>query len=209
MSDIMELLRSRRSIRKFQSTSVPDDMVDLLLEAGHLAPSRANSQPWRFIVVTDPQIKSQLSVAAYNQKVVVEAPVLIVVLGIIDPRPTIPDRTAELVQAGCFGEDVKEGADHVLDDWPLTELKVDAALNSAIAATQIMLAAQGLGLGCCWVKLLDDPRVLEILEVPEGFYHTGILAIGYADESPNARPRLPIDSMVYHEKFGQIQGGTA
>ncbi|MEM4245437.1 MAG: nitroreductase family protein [Candidatus Nanoarchaeia archaeon] len=208
MVDILEFLQSRRSIRKFQNIPIPEDVVNLLLEAGRLAPSRANSQPWKFIVVTNPKLKKQLSIASYNQRVVVEASLLIVVLGIIDPRSTIPDRTTELVQAGCFDEDVKEGADHILDDWTFSELKVDAALNSAIAATHIMLAAHGLGLGSCWVKLLDDQSVLKVLEVPEGFYHTGILAIGYPAESPQARPRLPLNSMVYYEKFGQHQNKT-
>lgn len=208
MSDanIMELLRSRRSIRKFQNIPIPEGIVNMLLEAGQLAPSRANSQPWKFIVVTDEKIKRQLSVAAYNQRILMGAPLLIVVLGVIDPRSTIPDRTTELVQAGCFDEDVKDGADHILDEWTFSELTIDAALNSAIAATQIMLAAQGLGLGCCWVKLLDDQSILKILDVPDRFYHTGILALGYPDQSPLARPRLPLDSMVYYERFGQSKG---
>ena len=209
MSDILELLESRRSIRKFKKIPVPDNVVNSLLEAGRLAPSRANSQPWKFIVVKDPEVKKPLSIAAYNQRTVVEAPLLIVVLGVIDPRSTVPNRTAELVEAGAFGEDVKQKADHVLDDWSLSELKVDAALNSAIAATHIMLAAHGLGLGCCWVKLLDDQSVLEALNVPDGFYHTGILAIGYPDQSPRTRPRLPLNSMVSYEKFGQTSSGES
>lgn len=202
MVDIMELLSSRRSIRKFKNLLVPDDILSMLLEAGRLAPSRANSQPWKFIVVKDPEIKKHLSIASYNQQVVIDAPILIVVLGVIDPRKSVPDRTAELVEAGCIDEDVKEAADHVLDDWSLNELKVDAALNSAIAAAQIMLAAHGLGLGCCWVKLVNDQEVLKVLNTPEQFYHTGILAIGYPDQKPSARPRLPLDSMLYYDKFG-------
>jgi nitroreductase len=195
--DIMDFLRTRRSIRKYTDEPVPEEIVRLLLEAGHLAPSRANSQPWKFVVVTDPHVKQQLYDAVYCQKLVLEAPLLIAVLGVIDPRKSVPLRTRELVDAGCFGEDVKDFADHVLDDWAQTELKTDAALNSAIAATHIMLAAHGLGLGCCWIKLCMDDKVLELLGVPSSYYHTGILAIGYPAESPKARPRLPLEELVF------------
>ena len=195
--DIMNFLRSRRSIRKYTDEPVPAEQVQLLLEAGRLAPSRANSQPWRFVVVTDPYIKRQLYEAVYCQRLVHEAPLLIVVLGVIDPRRTVPPRTRELVDVGCFDEEVKDFADHVLDDWTRADLKADAALNSAIAATHIMLAAHGLGLGCCWIKLCMDDRVLEVLEVPSDYYHAGILAIGYPAESPAPRPRLPLTELVF------------
>jgi nitroreductase len=198
--DILEFLRSRRSVRRFDDRFISEDVVTALLEAGRLAPSRANSQPWQFIVVREQATKEALAVA-YNQATVSEAPLLIVVLGVVDPRASVPDRTAELVEAGAFGDDVKEQADHVLDGWELTELTVDAALNSSIAATQIMLAAHRMGLGCCWVKLAEDGRVLETLGVPDGYYHTGILAIGYPAESPGRRPRLPLDALVHYEGF--------
>lgn len=121
----------------------------------------------------------------------------------VDPRASVPDRTAELVAAGAVEADAKEFADHILDDWNYSELRTDAALNSAIAATQIMLAAHGLGLACCWIKLCND-KVLEVLRVPNvGYYHAGILAIGYADECPKARPRLQINDLVFLNQFGK------
>jgi nitroreductase len=105
------------------------------------------------------------------------------------------------VQAGAFGMDVKDFADHVLDNWDPSELKTDAALNSGIAGTHIALAAHALGLGCCWVKLCRDDQVLKILRVPDGYYLAGLLAIGYPDENPAARPRLPLSEMVHHDAF--------
>ena len=196
-----ELVRSRRSIRNFQDRPVPSEFLSEILEAGRLAPSRANSQPWRFIVVTDSQVKRQLFDAVYHQQMVLDAPVLITILGIIDPRASVPDRTIELVQAGCFGEDVKNLADHVLDHWDHSDLKTDAALNSAIAGAQMGLAAHALGLGCVWIKLCHDDQVLRILQVPDGHYHTGTLAIGYPTSVPPARPRLPLSELVRYNSF--------
>lgn len=203
MFDVMELLETRRSIRHFQDRPVPPELVDKLLRAGQIAPSRANSQPWRFIVIDDHATKEALFHAVYRQKLVLAAPVLITVLGVIDPRKSIPERTRELVEADCFGHDVKDFADRVLDDWSAAELKVDAALNSAIAATNIMLAAHGLGLGCCWVKLCQDEKVLEVLGVPNTYYNAGVLAVGYPGEGPKPRPRLPLDTLFYRNRYGQ------
>lgn len=64
--EIMEFLRSRTSIRKYRQVPVPEHLVGLLLEAGQRAPSRANSQPWKFVVIPDPQIKQQLYTAFYR-----------------------------------------------------------------------------------------------------------------------------------------------
>ena len=157
------------------------------------------------MVVTDPAVKEALYAAVYHQQVVLDAPVLITVLGIIDPRPSVPARTFELVQAGSFGEDVKELADHVLDHWDTSELKVDAALNSAIAGAYITLAAHALGLGCCWVKLCRDDEVLRVLSVPDGYYHAGTLALGYPVSTPPARPRLPLSVLVHRDRFRRAE----
>jgi nitroreductase len=199
--EFMDLIRARRSIRLYKDKAIPEDIVKQLLEAGQLAPSRANSQPWHFVVIRDTAVKQELYAAVYHQELVLKAPLLIVVLGIIDPRSSILARTLELVQMGAFGIDVKNFADHVLDNWSEEDLRVDSALNSAIATTHIMLAAHDLGLGCCWVKLCKDDEVLRILEVPDGYYMAAVLAIGYPDESPNQRPRLPIAGMVHYDKF--------
>lgn len=203
MDDFLKFLTERRSVRKFKQEAVPDEIITKLLEAGRHAPSRANSQPWKFIVVTNEDNRKALSKAAYGQKLIANAPLSIVILGVVDPRKSVPDRTSELVDAGAFGNEVKEFADHILDDWKYNELKVDCAMNSAIAAAQIMLAAEAFGLGCCWVKLCKDDDVLKSLNVPEGYYHTGILAIGYPDETPKHKPRLPLSKIVYYEKYGQ------
>lgn len=147
-----------KSIRRFLPDPVTDEMVARLLEAGRLAPSRANSQPWCFVVIRDAEVKRELHEAVYRQDIVVEAPVLIAVLGVIDPRASVPARTLELVQAGAFGMDVKVFADHVLDNWNEHELITDSALNAAIAGTHVVLAAHAFGLGCCWIKLCDDQK---------------------------------------------------
>lgn len=66
------------------------------------------------------------------------------------------------------------------------------------------LAAHGLGLGCCWVKLCKDDQVLEILGVPhDAYYNAGVLALGYPGESPKPRPRVPLDTLVFRNRYGR------
>ena len=75
--DILEAIRTRRSIRRFKSEPVPLELIEKLLEAGRWAPSSADSQPWEFIVVTDPEIKKRISRSFNIGRFLNEAPLAI------------------------------------------------------------------------------------------------------------------------------------
>ena len=82
--DALQAIKERRSIRKYHPKAVPEDMLTQILEAGRWAPSADNSQPWRFIVVRDDEVKNQLARAAAYGRFLAQAPVAIAV--VIDPR---------------------------------------------------------------------------------------------------------------------------
>jgi len=82
--DVFEAIRTRRSIRKFRPKPIPDEKLEIIREAGRLAPSAGNRQPWRFVVVKDPERKKNLAKAADNQMFIANAGVIIVALG--DPE---------------------------------------------------------------------------------------------------------------------------
>jgi len=82
--DVFEAIRTRRSIRKFRPKPIPDEKLEMILEAGRLAPSAGNRQPWRFVVVKDPEKKKALAKAADNQMFIADASVIIAALG--DPE---------------------------------------------------------------------------------------------------------------------------
>jgi len=82
--DVMEAIRSRRSIRKFRPEPIPDEKLKMILEAGRLAPSAGNRQPWLFVVVKDPERKRSIAKATDNQTFIADASVIIVTLG--DPN---------------------------------------------------------------------------------------------------------------------------
>ena len=75
--DITEMIQSRRSVRKFTSEPVSEDLIDRILDAGRWAPSGMNNQPWRFAVITDAGLKQEISKLTHYSKVVLAAQVLI------------------------------------------------------------------------------------------------------------------------------------
>ncbi len=79
--DVIEAIRRRRSIRKYQNKPVEEEKLNRVLEAGRLAPSAKNLQDWRFIVVRDPDTRRRLAEAAKNQWFIAEAPVVIAACG--------------------------------------------------------------------------------------------------------------------------------
>lgn len=82
--NVEDAIKIRRSIRKYKPTSIPNEALIKILEAGRLAPSAGNRQPWHFIVVRDKNIKEEIVKAARNQKFIAEADTVIVILG--DPE---------------------------------------------------------------------------------------------------------------------------
>jgi nitroreductase len=68
MMDVFEAIRTRRSIRKYQKEPIPNDKLEMIFEAARLAPSAANRQPWRFIVVQDAGRKKALAKAANDRR---------------------------------------------------------------------------------------------------------------------------------------------
>ncbi len=81
--DVMEAIRTRRSIRKYKPDPVPEDVLREVLEAARLAPSAGNRQPWLFVVVRDPQLKEKLK-EAYGAEWFYTAPVIICACGYPD-----------------------------------------------------------------------------------------------------------------------------
>jgi nitroreductase len=77
--DAMECLKTRRSIRAYTGQSVPKDVIESIVDAGRLAATAMNVQPWHFVVVTDSQVKAQLAAITDHGKFIVHAPVCIAV----------------------------------------------------------------------------------------------------------------------------------
>ena len=195
-----EAIELRRSIRKYKKEDISDEIIYELIDSARLAPSGCNSQPWRFKIVRDSELKEQLAVAAHNQKFVSEAPVVIVccldVKGYLDGTVSgLQDLEAnDVIDARIYNILMKN-----VDDsrkLRIEEIVSKTSFNVGIAIEHIVLRALDFGLGTCWVRLVDGQRVKNIFNWDENLSVVALLPIGYPAESPNPRKRLPIKDIL-------------
>lgn len=166
--DILETIKTRRSIRKFTGEVISDDEIEMLLRAGFQAPSSSNLKPTHFIIVKD---KKQLETIASNNvyaKMVQQAGCAIIVCG-----DNNKEKSMGFLIADC-----------------------SAALQN------ILLAANGIGLGAVWCGLypdleLSDP-IKTMFDLPDAIVPVGIVAVGYKNEEKEAIDRYD-ETRVHNE----------
>lgn len=190
-----EAVKTRRSIRKYKDVPVPQELVEKVLQAGMAAPSSKNRQPWKFIVVSGqakedalkameeglkrerlepliPQSAPYIGGSEYTRKIMKEAPVVIFV---INPLA------------------VKMG-DAISNDARISEICNAQSVGAAIE--NMTLTATELGLGSLWIcdTFFAQKELDQWLGVAGELY--AALALGYADEAPQARPRKAYSDVV-------------
>lgn len=195
-----EAIELRRSIRKYKTKDVPDEIIYELIDSARLAPSGCNSQPWRFKIIRDSKTKKQLEVAAHNQKFVSDAPVVLVCC--LDVKGYFEGTVSGL-------QDLE--ANKVIDKQIYTVLMKDVeetwrqrveevisrkSFNVAIAIEHIVLRALDFGLGTCWVRLVDVRQVRKIFDWDENITVIALLPIGYPDEDPTPRKRMALEDIL-------------
>jgi len=179
--EVLETIKTRRSIRKYQTTPVDDRVLEQVLEAARWAPSWKNSQCWRFIVVRDNKVKAELAGALISNpstEAVMSAPVVIVAC-------------AELGKSGYHQE--KAATDK--GDWYMFDV--------ALAMQNLVLAAHSLGLGTVHLGLFDAKSAANILRVPDGYCVVEMTPLGYPDQEPQVRPRKELSEIVFYDSFGK------
>ena len=174
MSDILELILTRRNIKRFLPQFVSWEKISHILDAGRHAPSCGNLQNWKFILVYEPEQKQRLAEAFYEQYEVIQAWLLIVICA----EPEKAER--------YYGQKGKE---------------LFTIQNCAAAAQNMVLEAHSLGLGSCWVGAFDEEAVKLQLGIPEEVQPQIILAVGYPGEIPQKQPKYPLESLTYFGRW--------
>ena len=159
--DLGDVIRQRRSIRKYKSMPVRKELLDEILECGLYAPSSGDLQCRHLYVVQDEKTKKDISKVAYDQKFIAQAPVVIVVCA---------DNRIEKE----YGDDGKN---------------LYVFLDCAAAIQNILIRSYSLGLGSCWVGAFDAAKVSKIINAPSHFGPVSLVTLGYADESPEPSKR--------------------
>jgi len=181
----LEAINTWKSTRKFQDKPIEEEKLEAVLEAVRRAPSWANTQCWRLIVVEDAAMKQQLSELGYvesffaplgyktnpAQKGIEQAPVVIVLCADPDKSGKIRNQEYYLTDAG-------------------------------IASQNLMLAAHSLGLGTVFVGVFDEEKIRPLLDIPQEIRIVGLFPIGYPIDAGEPRPRKSLGEIVFSEKWG-------
>jgi nitroreductase len=180
--DVMETIRGRRSIRKYKTDPIADDVLHTLLEAIRWAPSWANTQCWEVILVKDAKTRSDVTTAFPRGNpalsAIVDAPLLLVLCG-------------KKGLSGYYKGQVATSK----GDWLM--------FDTGIAMQNLCLAAHSLGLGTVVVGLFDHKKVEEILGVPSGTEVVAMTPVGYPAAEGGTPKRKEISEFVFYEKYGK------
>ncbi|MFC1868498.1 nitroreductase family protein [Thermodesulfobacteriota bacterium] len=220
MRDILDVLLSRKSIRRYKPDPVPDDLIDKILEAARWAPTGENYQPWKFIVIKDQETRNRigdLSKVGSGSRMTAWY-----CLGQMQKRfekIKDPVKRAEVLRfmySGEVSEFCKQAPVIIAVIGDLQIGSVDVPYDLSAATENILLEAHSLGLGACWVhgpvaSTRDAKKFKDILKIPTGMGQYKVIAyvaIGWpAEKRKHPRPKLPLEEMVYFEEFGRKERG--
>ncbi len=180
-STFLELAAKRYSVRKYKGDPVSRDMIDRCIEAARLAPSACNSQPWKFVVIDDPQLKDTLAKTAFKgltdfNHFAFKAPVLVL---IVSQRQKMFARVAGIVKRKDF-----------------------SLMDIGITAEHFCLQAAHEGLGTCMLGWFNEKTVKKMLSIPKQKRVELIISLGFADDpAVPDKTRKPTKEMSTYNKY--------
>jgi nitroreductase len=169
--EFADLIKARYRVRASRPDPVPDGKLAAVLEAMRLAPTAANRQPIRFVVVHTAGRESELK-RIYGAEWFSQAPIVICACAV----------TAEAWVR-------------------LSDAKNHANIDAAIAMDHLILAAANEGLGTCWVCAFDPIAAREVLRLPEGVEPVAFTPLGWPADQPRPKKRKPIEELVGYENW--------
>ncbi len=197
-------MSARRDIRRFRADPVPEELLARVVAAAHTAPSVGHSQPWRFVIVSDPATRARASVLADRSRLTQAAAMT------AEAGRHLLDLDLEGIREAPLGLvvccDRRVPAEGVLGRATFR----DADLWSCACAIQnLWLAARAEGLGVGWVTLFEPGDLAALIEAPQGVATLGWLCIGWPDERPPSpglerrgwSERIPLDGLVRFERW--------
>ena len=188
---VTQTLNQHASVRKFSDKSVPDGMLDTILEAARRSPTSSNMQTYSIIVVRSPETRQKLAVLAGNQKHIEQCAVFVGFL-------------ADIHRLGIVSQ---------MHEQPLVkslETSLVATIDAALVGMSAQTAAESFGLGAVMVGgMRNQPQaVADLLGFPPGVYMVYGMSIGWpADDAVTAelKPRLPEALVIHHEQYDQAE----
>jgi nitroreductase len=181
--DVKKAIEKRKSIRRFKEKQVPNKMIKEIIDAARRAPSGCNVQPTRYFVIKDRKLKERLKQKkAFEQEFVYNAPIIIVLSG--NPK-----------DYETFGEVKRKKG--LLSENDLVNYKKERVFRDiSIASSFLVLKAVELGLGTCYIGLINENVIKEELKIPKEWLIPFIIIVGYPAENPEPTPRKDLDEIM-------------
>ncbi len=185
MNPTIELLTAHRSIRKFTDQPIETGLLEELIRAGQAAATSSFLQGTTVIRVTRPEIRTQFAELAGNQKYIISAAEFLVFCA---------DLRRSSMCCEMHGKTFSEG---------MTEHFMIATIDAALFAQNTVVAAESAGLGICYIGgIRNNPQLAaELLELPRNVYPVFGLCLGYPDQDPEVKPRLPLDIVLKQDTY--------
>lgn len=185
--DVIDLLKNHRSIRKFTEDPIDDELVESIISAGLSAATSSNLQGSTVIRVRNPETRAAIGELAGGQTYVETAAVFFV---------WCADLHRSAVACEMGGGEFHGG---------MTEHFIIAATDCAIAAQNAVVAAESVGLGICYIGgIRNDPaQMTELLSLPDQVVPIFGLCLGWPDQDPALKPRLPLSVTLKEETYDE------
>jgi nitroreductase len=182
---LLDFLNAHRSIRKYRPDPIPDDALRDILHAATRASSSGNMQTYSIIVTKDEERKRRLWELHYRQDMILQAPVLLTFCA-----------DWNRMNLWCRRSEAEPGFDNFLSF-------LVAFADALIAAQNSALAAEAMGLGICYMgtTLGCTTELIDFLGLPRDTFPATTLVVGYPDETPEPRARLPLEGIVHAERY--------
>ncbi len=199
--DTFDAIKTRRAIKKFDSTYIMTAQdVKFLMELAILSPTSYNQQNWRFITVTDQDIKKQISVAARGQSQPSDSSLVIILCGNLNAWNQQPHRywkNYPVEKQDLVAEKLRQKYHNCPQN-----MRDEAMRSCGFAAQTIMLAARQMGLDSCPMVGFEYDKLAKIINLPDDHVIVMMIAVGKRLEDADVRGgQLPLDQIVFENQF--------
>jgi nitroreductase len=187
---MMESLMNRRTIRKYTDKGISEDLLKEILNAGCRCSNTGNMQVYSIIVTRDDEMKKALSPFHFNQKMVIEAPVMLTFCADFNR-----------FSRWCTLRGAEPCYDNFLSFFT-------AAIDAIIVAQTVAIAAESKGLGICYLGTTTymAHKLVEVLKLPKGVVPVTTLTLGWPSEDPEQVDRLPLAAVLHNETYHDYSG---
>ena len=184
-ANLFDVMTRHRSIRAYKPDPVSDDVLTEILNAGIRASSSGNMQTYSVIVTRDQKLKERLYEPHMKQSMVIDAPVLMTFCA-----------DFHRMRRWLSLSDADDGFNNFMSF-------MIATIDATLVSQNVALAAEAKGLGICYMgsTLANSAQIADILELPEGVVPVVGFSLGYADEDPAPRDRLPLEGLVHYDTY--------